>query len=202
MKQLSFIIIFLTTLSSHCQKHYLQPVKDFCKEGADLKKYYEKIFPLLYEGLQKKPYARYTVLSRISKEYTVSVEKKNNKFFIISNTVSRGYWHLGDDEIRLISVQKEINTELYDRIGELFQILLSDLKPATEPILTNKTEYYFSTTNNEGIVQTGQIFSPEYNSLLYKITKTCDNLASIGFGQNISQSKIQAEIEQLLLEMR
>jgi hypothetical protein len=55
------------------------------------------------------------------KEYGFAIEKKKNKYFIISITLSESYWR-AKTEMRVIREKNEIEQELYNQIGRLFQL--------------------------------------------------------------------------------
>jgi len=95
MKQTSLILTFiLTTFVCFGQKEHLEPVKDFNQYEGVLKEYYDSVFPLLYSGFSEKPYARYTSMLSFSAEYAFSVEKKDEKKYIITNKFSENFWNV------------------------------------------------------------------------------------------------------------
>lgn len=208
-------IFFLTTLFCYSQKKHLEPVKDFKKYEGVLKEYYDNVFPLLNKGYQERPYARYTSMPSFSCEYSFSVEKKDYKYFIISNTLSENYWYAKNrSSVELISVETEIKADLYEKVGELFQLLaVQTEKPEIESIGSDGTTYYittgcdgttyyFTTTNKSGEIEMGEIWSPNENSLLGRLINICDNLYSIGNGKDISQKDVLNEIVRLIEELR
>lgn len=73
---------------------------------GELGEYYRSVFSLLNTGFQKQPYARFTAIPSFSPEYAMSVEKKNGRYFLISNTLSRTYWQA---EKGTVKVEDEIS---------------------------------------------------------------------------------------------
>ncbi len=201
MKQLILSTIFLlTTLLCFGQKAHLEPARDFKEYQGDLKEYYDNVFPILYKGFQTKPYARYTSMPSFSFEYSFSVEQKDNKYLIISNSLSESYWYSKSKRaVKVISKQTEITEELHKKIGELFQLLAEQTKkPESETMGLDGVIYYFSTTDNAGQVTIGETWSPNDNSLLDRLVKICDNLHSIGNGKTVSHTDTLKEIKVLI----
>jgi hypothetical protein len=204
MKQTIFLtIFFLTTIFSYGQKEHLEPARDFKGYEGVLKMYYDNVFPLLYSGFQEKPYAQYTSMPSFSNEYAFSVELKDNKYFVVSNTLSESYWYATDKKkVKLITRQTEISEGLFKKTGDLFQILSEQTKnPEKEIMGLDGETYYFSTTDKKGEIKIGETWSPNENSLLDKLVKICDNLFSVETGKNISQTDIEKEIEQLISDL-
>ena len=177
--------------------------------AGDLKEYYDNVFPLLYSEFSEKPYARYTSMPAFSAEYAFSVEEIDKKNYIISNTFSESFWYAGYDKkgsmnnerrksVKLNTIKTEINNDLYLLIGELFEILVYELHGGGNDGVT----YYFATTDKNGKIKTGRTWSPNEKSLLGRLVKICDNLYSIGIGNNIDQAKIIEEITRLINDIK
>ena len=216
-KQITLVwIFFLTTLLCFGQRdHYLETAKDynlyesFLKEHIDdYKGYYDNVFSLLYSGFSQKPYARYACLPSFEAEYAFSVEEIEGKSYIISNGLSEDYSETGFKSrgifVRIITSKVEINSDLYLKIGELFEILAEQTKTTGQYILGIDGEtYYFSTTDKNGEIIIGETWSPSYNSTLGRLVQICNTLFSMGMGRNISQTEIlMKEIDKLINDLR
>ena len=215
MRQIALILTFLLiTFFSFGQNDHLEPAKDFKQYEGVLKEYYDNVFPLLYREFSEKPYARYTSMPSFSAEYAFSVETIGEKFYIISNKFSENFWYAGYDKngkmdnkkrknVKLNTVKTEINTDLYLKIGELFELLASQTKVYEKDwVGFDGVTYYFTTTDKNGEIQIGETWSPNKNSLLGRLVKICDELCLIGNKNEISQSKILAEIDKLINDFK
>jgi len=212
MKQVSFLLTFLLT-TSLCfgQKEHLEPARDF-NQYEDLKEYYDNVFPLLSKGFTQKPYARYTSIPSFCCEYAFSVEKIENKNYIISNKLSNGYWHWWRfryvyyterrDSIKVSTSMTEINNDLYLKIGELFEHLAAQIRKHENPSMGfDGVSYFFSTTDKNGEIIIGETWSPNKKSLLGKLVKICDNLYLIGIKDKKSHTKVLIEIDKLINDL-
>ena len=93
MKKIVFTLLILAfSFRLAAQTDYLEPVRSLSTYKGELGEYYRSVFSLLNTGFQKQPYARFTAIPSFSPEYAMSVEKKNGRYFLISNTLSRTYW--------------------------------------------------------------------------------------------------------------
>ena len=214
MKQviLTFTLL-LTTLLCFGQNEHLEPAKDFSQYEGVLKEYYDNVFPLLYSGFSVKPYARYTSMPSFSAEYAFSVEKIEEKNYIISNKLSESFWYAGYDKkgkmdnkrrsrVKIRTIKTEINDDLYLKIGELFEILANQTKVYEKDWLgLDGVTYYFATTDINGEIKVGETWSPNEKSLLGRLVKICDNLYSVGIGNNIDQTKLLNEITVLINDL-
>jgi len=217
-KMLKHMILILTlpmtTFLYFEQKEHLEPAKDFSQYEGVLKEYYDNVFPLLYSGFSEMPYARYTSMPSFSAEYAFSVEKINEKNYIISNKFSENFWYAGYDEkgnmdnkkrntVKITTVKTEINDDLYLIIGELFGLLAKQTKVYEK----NRTgldgvTYYFTTTDKNCEIKTGETWSPSEESLLERLVKICDELHSIGVADNIDQAERIKEITILINDLK
>ena len=205
MKKSILILIFaLTTSLSFGQKEHLEPAKDFKQYKGDLKKYYDSVFLLLYKGFSEKPIARYTSMPSFSNEYSFSVETINGKQFIVSNRFSQNYWYTENkNEVKLITNKIELHKDLYLKIRELFKLLDEQTKKSENNLMgLDGVTYYFSTTDENNNLKTGEIWSPSEKTLLHRLVKICDNLYSIGNGKSISQEGILEEIDKLINHLK
>lgn len=93
MNRFVYILFFLLfSLPLSAQTDYLDPVRSLSNYKGELGEYYRNVIWLLNTGFQEKPYARYVVLPSFSPEYALSVEKRNGRCVLVSNTLSRTYW--------------------------------------------------------------------------------------------------------------
>ena len=93
MKKIVFCLLLLTfSFRLAAQTDYLEPVKPFSTYTGELGEYYRSVFSLLNTGFQKQPYARFAAIPSFSPEYAMSVEKRNGRYTLVSNTLTRTYW--------------------------------------------------------------------------------------------------------------
>ena len=214
MKQITLTLIFLlTTFLCFGKNEHLEPAKDFSMYEGVLKEYYDNIFPLLYSAFSEKPYARYTSMPSFSAEYTFSVEKIEEKNYIISNKLSESFWYAGYDKkgkidnkrrsrVKVRTIKTEITDDLYLKIGELFELLANQTKVSEKDWLGfDGVTYYFATTDKNGEIKIGGTWSPNEKSLLGRLVKICDNLYSVGIGDSIDQTKILKGITVLINDL-
>ena len=205
MKQTILILTFvLTTFLCFGQKPHLEPAKDFKQYEGVLKEYYDNVFPLLYKGYSEKPIARYTSMPSFSNEYSFSVETIEGKNYVVSNRLSESYWYSKNKKkVKLISNKTEITTDLYLKIVDLFKLLEEQTKKIENDLMgLDGVTYYFTTTDKNGEIKIGETWSPAEESLLGRLVKICNNIYSLGIGNNLSQSDILKEIEKLIIDLK
>ncbi|WP_143883409.1 hypothetical protein [Chryseobacterium binzhouense] len=205
MKQTILISAFIMTTSLFFgQKQHLEPAKDFKQYEGVLKEYYDNIFLRLYKGYSEKPIARYTSMPSFSNEYSYSVETLDGKNYVVSNKLSESYWYSKNkNKVKLISNKTELTNDLYLKIVALFQLLEEQTKkPEHESMGLDGITYYFATTDKNGELKIGETWSPAEKSLLGRLVKICDNIYSLGIGNNLSQSDILKEIEKLVIDLK
>lgn len=207
MRQTILILTFvLTTILCFGQKQHLEPARDFNKYEGVLKEYYDNVFPLLHNGYSEKPIARYTSMPSFSNEYSFSIETIEGKNFVMSNRMSENYWYAKNrKKVEIVSNKTELVKELYLKIVDLFKLLEEQTKnpePDLNSMRADGVTYYFATTNKNGQVKIGETWSPVDNSLLGKLVKICDNIYSLGNGENISQMETKMEIDKLLNDIK
>ena len=205
MRQIIITLVFiLTTFLCFGQKEHLEPAKDFSQYEGVLKEYYDNVFPLLYKGFSKKPSARYTSMPSFSNEYSFSIETIDGKQYVVSNRLSESYWYAKNrNKVKLISNKTELQNDLYLKIVDLFKLLEEQTKkPESDMMGLDGVTYYFATTNKNGQVKTGETWSPNDNSLLDRLVKICDNIYSLGNGNNISQTELLKDIDKLINELK
>ncbi|MXS71863.1 hypothetical protein GSF70_11615 [Flavobacteriaceae bacterium W22] len=205
MKQTILISAFIMTTSLFFgQEQHLEPAKDFKQYEGVLKEYYDNIFLRLYKGYSEKPIARYTSMPSFSNEYSYSVETLDGKNYVVSNKLSESYWYSKNkNKVKLISNKTELTNDLYLKIVALFQLLEEQTKkPEHESMGLDGITYYFATTDKNGELKIGETWSPAEKSLLGRLVKICDNIYSLGIGNNLSQSDILKEIEKLVIDLK
>jgi hypothetical protein len=204
MRQIILTLAFiLTTVLCFGQKEHLEPVKGFSQYEGVMKDYYDNVFLLLYRGYSEKPIARYTSMPSFSSEYSFSIETINGKEYVVSNRLSERYWNTKNrNRVELISNKTELQSSLYLRIVDLFELLEEQTKkPESDMIGLDGTTYYFASTDRNGQIKIGKTWSPDDDSLLGKLVEICDNIYSLGNGNNISQTEILKDIDKLVHEL-
>lgn len=201
---ITITVLLLATVFCHGQKEHLEPARDFKQYEGLSKEYYGNVFPLLYKGFNDKPYVRYTSMPSFSREYAFSIEQTEEKYHIISNSLSENYWYAKKKEMVKTQTQRaEIGEMLYLKIGELFQLLVAQTKYADNDFVKcDGVTYYFSITDNSGRIKTGETWSPYGNSLLDRLVKICDKLYSLKEGNSMIENDLISEIEKLIIELK
>lgn len=203
---ISTLIFVLATLFSFGQKQHLEPAKDFNQYDGVLKEYYNNVFPLLYKGYSEKPIARYTSTPSFTNEYSFSIETFDGKIYAVSNRLSENYWYAKNRKnIELVSNKIELVDELYIKIVDLFKFLEEHTKKPEGDLITKRADgvtYYFATTEKNGLVKISETWSPDDNSILGRLIEICDNIYSLGNGENISQTEILKETDKLLNDFK
>ena len=205
MKQTILILTFvLTTFLCFGQKQHLEPAKDFKQYEGVLKEYYDNVFPLLYKGYSEKPIARYTSMPSFSNEYSFSVETIEGKNYVVSNKMSENFWYAKNrKKVKLISNKTELTNDLYFKIVDLFKLLEEQTKKPEDDLMgLDGVTYYFATTDKNGQIKIGETWSPNEKSLLGRLVKICDNIYSLGNGNDLSQSDISKDIDKLINDLK
>ena len=213
---ISTLTFVLATLFCFGQKQHLEPAKDFKQYEGVLKDYYDNVFPLLYKGYSEKPIARYTSMPSFSNQYSFSIETIEGKNYVVSNRMSENYWYAKNrKKVELVSNKTELVNEFYLKIVDLLKLLEEQTKKP-EPVFkiidgvtyeekimrADGVTYYFATTNKNGQVKIGETWSPNDSSLLGRLVKVCDNIYSLGNGENISQTEIMKDTDKLLNDFK
>ena len=217
MRQTILILTFvLTTILCFGQKQHLEPAKDFKQYNGVLKEYYDSVFPLLYKGYSEKPIARYSSMPSFSNQYAFSIETIEGKNYVVSNRMSENYWYAKNrKKVELVSNKTELVNELYLKIVDLFKLLEEQTKKP-EPVFkiidgvtyeekimrADGVTYYFGTTNKNGEIKIGETWSPNEKSLLGRLVKICDNVYSLGNGNDLSQTDILKDIDKLINDLK
>lgn len=205
MRQIILTIAFsLTTFLCFGQQEHLEPARDFNKYKGVLKEYYDNVFPLLYKGFSEKPIARYTSMPSFSYEYSFSIETIDGKEYIGSNRLSENYWYAKNrNKVKIISNKTELQNDLYLKIVDLFRLLKEQTKkPDRDKRGYDGGSYFFASTDNNGQIEIGETWSPDHNSLLGRLVKICNNIYSLGNGNNISQTETLKDIDILINDLK
>jgi hypothetical protein len=160
----------------------------------------------LYKGYSEKPIAIYTSMPSFSNEYSFSIETIEGKNYVVSNRMSESYWYAKNrKKVEIVSNKTELVNELYLKIVDLFKLLEEQTKKPERDLNLMRADgvtYYFATTNKNGQVKIGETWSPDDNSLLGRLVKICDNIYSLGNGENISQTETLKDIDKLLNDLK
>lgn len=185
------------------QDRYLEPTEDFKQYEGVLKEYYDHVFPLLYKGYSEKPIARYTSIPAFSNEYSFSVETIAGKHYVVSNRLSKNYWHAKNKKkVKRISKKTELTNDLYFKIVDLFKLLAEQTREQVNELVgLDGVTYYFATTDKNGQIKVGETWSPNDYTLLGRLVTICDNIYLLGNRKNISQTGILRDINNLLNEL-
>lgn len=199
---ISLLLLFFSFHLS-AQIDYLEPVKPFSTYPGELGEYYRNVFSLLNTDFQQQPYARFVVIPSFSPEYAMSVEKKNGRFCLISNTLSRTYWQSEKGTVKAEKKSVFINQSLYQSLGAIFRIVTSqiqDLDGSTAGL--DGVAYYFASTDSKGNILNGRKWSPEKGSLMERLVLVCQSAYLLSIGENISEDTLTKEAAALLRELQ
>jgi hypothetical protein len=183
----------------HEHMNHLEPLNDLKTEyyGG-----YGSRLPSFHNGFSDKPFARFTSSPAFSKQYAFSVERKDDVYSIISNS----YWVLrvkDPSTPKIVTTSVEIDKELYEAIGELFQLLADQTKkPEGLSVGNDGTTYYFAITDKTGAIKVGSVWSPSSKSLLSRVVKICHTLYAVSKGEGVLAKDLQIEIKRLMEDLK
>lgn len=204
MKKILSIFLFLfLTIQAMAQVDYLEPVRDFSSYKGELGEYYHNAFTLLNTGFNARPHARFSVLPSFSPEYALSVETKNGKYYLLSNTLSQSCWQADKDRIKVISRSVAIDKPLYQWMGELFLLVTSqiqDLDGSTAGL--DGSTYYFASTSGNGKIALGEKWSPNRGTRMERLVQVCESAYLLSTGKQIAESAICSEAAALIKDLR
>ncbi len=188
MKKIVFCLLLLTfSFRLAAQIDYLEPVKPFSTYTGELGEYYRSVFSLLNTGFQKQPYARFAAIPSFSPEYAMSVEKRNGRYTLVSNTLSRTYWQAEKGTVTVDTKSVVISASLYQSLGAIFRLVteqVQDLDGSTAGL--DGIVYFFSSTDAKGKEQMGRKWSPEKGTLMERLVLVCQSAYMLSRGENIS----------------
>ncbi len=200
MKKIVFILLLLTfSFRLAAQIDYLEPVRSFSTYKGELGEYYRNVFSLLNTGFQKQPYARFVAIPSFSPEYAMSVEKRNGRCVLVSNTLSRTYWQADKETVRVETKSVVISTSLYCSLGTIFRLIteqVQDLDGSSAGL--DGVVYYFFSTDAKGKEQTGRKWSPAKGTLMERLVLVCQSAYMLSKGENLSEPTLAEEASALL----
>lgn len=204
MKKIVFsILLFIFSFRLSAQIDYLEPMKPFSAYAGELGEYYRNVFSLLTTGFQPQPYARFAVIPSFSPEYAMSVEKKNGRCFLVSNTLSRTYWQAEKGTVTVDTKSVAISASLYQSLGAIFRLVteqVQDLDGSTAGL--DGVVYYFFSTDSEGKERVGRKWSPKKGTLMGRLVLVCQSAYMLSRGENISEQALAEEASSLLVALR
>ena len=203
MKKIVFCLLLLTfSFRLAAQIDYLEPVKPFSTYTGELGEYYRSVFSLLNTGFQKQPYARFAAIPSFSPEYAMSVEKRNGRYTLVSNTLSRTYWQAEKGTVTVDTKSVVISASLYQSLGAIFRLVteqVQDLDGSTAGL--DGIVYFFSSTDAKGKEMMGRKWSPMKGTLMERLVLVCQSTYMFSQGENISEQALAEEATALLKEL-
>lgn len=203
MKKIVISLLLLAfTFRLSAQIDYLEPVKPFTTYSGELGEYYRNVFSLLKTGFLQRPYALFVAIPSFSPEYAMSVEKKNGRYLLLSNTLSRTYWQAEKGTVRAESKSVVITRSLYQSLGAIFRIVTSqiqDLDGSTAGL--DGVVYCFVSTDADGKEVMGRKWSPRKGTLMERLVLVCQSAYMLSKGENISEQAVAEEADALLKEL-
>lgn len=195
--------ILLFSFPLFAQVDYLDPVRSVDKYPGELGEYYRNVFSLLHTGFQKKPYACFTVIPSFSPEYAMSVEKRNGRTCLISNTLSRTYWQADKKMVKVNNHSVIISPSLYQSLGLIFRLVASQIQDMDGTAVgLDGTAYYVSSTDAQGHVMMGRKWMPQKEMLMGRLVLLCESAYLLSTGGNISEKTLAEEATALLKELQ
>ena len=204
MKKIVFTFLLLTfSFRLAAQIDYLEPVRPFSTYKGELGEYYRSVFFLLNTGFQKQPYACFVAIPSFSPEYAMSVEKKNGRYTLISNTLSRTYWQAEKGTVKVETKSVVISASLYQSLGAIFRLVteqIQDLDGSSAGL--DGVVYYFFSTDAKGKEQMGRKWSPAKGTLMERLVLVCQSAYMLSKGENISEPTLAEEAAALLKKLQ
>ncbi len=128
MKKIVFTFLLLTfSFRLAAQIDYLEPVRPFLPIKVNWANIIVVCFFTKY-GLSKQPYACFVAIPSFSPEYAMSVEKKNGRYTLISNTLSRTYWQAEKGTVKVETKSVVISASLYQSLGAIFRLVTEQIQ--------------------------------------------------------------------------
>lgn len=198
----SLLILFFSFRLA-AQVDYLEPVKPVTSYKGELGEYYRNVFSLLNTGFQQQPYARYVAIPSFSPEYSMSVEKKNGRCLLMSNTLSRTYWQSEKGTVKVNQKSVVISAALYQSLGTIFRIAttqIQDLDGFSGGM--DGVVYYFASSDAKGKTMMGRKWSPDKGTLMERLVQVCQSAYLLSVGGNISEQALATSASALLKELQ
>ena len=117
----------------------------------------------------------------------MSVEKKNGRYTLISNTLSRTYWQAEKGTVTVDTKSVVISASLYQSLGAIFRLVteqVQDLDGSTAGL--DGIVYYFSSTDAKG------------KELMERLVLVCQSAYMLSRGENILEQTLAEEAASLL----
>lgn len=129
----------------------------------------------------------------------MSVERKNGRYTLISNTLSRTYWQAEKGTVTVDTKSVVISASLYQSLGAIFRLVteqVQDLDGSTAGL--DGIVYYFSSTDAKGKERMGRKWSPEKGTLMERLVLVCQSAYMLSRGENILEQTLAEEAASLL----
>lgn len=129
----------------------------------------------------------------------MSVERKNGRYALISNTLSRTYWQAEKGTVTVDTKSVVISASLYQSLGAIFRLVteqVQDLDGSTAGL--DGIVYYFSSTDAKGKERMGRKWSPEKGTLMERLVLVCQSAYMLSRGENILEQTLAEEAASLL----
>ena len=206
MKKVFSIVLFLFIfLHLSAQTDYLEPVKDVNTYKGELRDYYQSAFILLSKGFQRQPHARYLAFPTFSPEYALSVEQRQGKYYLLSNTLSANSWNAKarQEKVAVISRSILISKSLYVALGDLYRIATSQIQDMDGyGGGVDGMNYYFFSSDANGKQLAGRKWSPEGGTLMQRLVLISESAYKISLGKNLSAAYLLTETQSLLKDLK
>lgn len=200
MKKIVFtLLLLLFSFRLTAQMDYLEPVRPISAYKGELGDYYRNVFSLLNTGFRSRPYARFMVIPSFSPEYAMSVERKDGRCRLISNTLSRTYWQAEKGTVTVDTKSVAIGPSLYRSLGEIFRLAteqIQDLDGSSAGL--DGVAYYFFSTDAKGNELRGRKWSPAKGTLMERLVLVCQSAYMLSKGENLSEAALTEEAAALL----
>lgn len=197
------LLLLLFSFRLSAQIDYLEPVRPFSSYTGELGEYYRHVFSLLNTGFQQPPYARYSVIPSFSPEYAMSVEKKNGRYCLVSNTLTRMYWQSEKGTVEVDTKSVVISPSLYQSLGAVFRLVTSQIQDLDGYSAgLDGVVYYFAATDSKGREVMGRKWSPAKGTLMERLVQVCQSAYLLSRGGNISEPALAVEAANLLKELQ
>lgn len=202
-KIVTSLLLLLFSISLVAQIDYLEPAKPLETYKGELGEYYRNVFTLLNKGLQPKPFARFVAIPSFSPEYSLSVEKRNGRCCLVSNTMSATYWQSEKDAVKVITKSVVISPALYQALGAIFRLVtnqIQDMDGSTRGM--DGVVYYFSSTDAKGNIVMGRKWSSSKGPLMIRLMQISQSAYLLSQGGNISSKALTEEATALLNDLQ
>ena len=129
----------------------------------------------------------------------MSVEKRNGRYTLVSNTLSRTYWQAEKGTVTVDTKSVVISASLYQSLGAIFRLVteqVQDLDGSTAGL--DGIVYFFSSTDAKGKEQMGRKWSPEKGTLMERLVLVCQSAYMLSRGKIFLEQTLAVEAAALL----